>query len=698
MLSTATQDRLFKELLSDAGVRKNYRRGYYYGLSILLASELVLAFSSVGFINIPPVSITTLHIPVLLAALFFGKEAGAVLGLVFGLASIWKASVLPFVEANAAFSPFLSPDPWGSLVTSVGARVVFGWAAGCIFQALKRRLPEGAAVAAGTVLASYLHSLLVYTSMWFFFPQFKLTPASSFNAFYRFSGIITYVSAIVIVGGICYFFRYTGAGRLAAQSFKATETQPFSRKKLLVTLGFSLGACLTALSLVWYFIDDLNRILSYYHVELTLQTNLLITNMGLQFASGIIAAGVIISIIFVHFYNVMNQATNEAQQVKASFFANISHDMRTPLNGGIGCTELALDSGSLAQKDEYLRDIRASGQLMLDLVNDVLDLSKMQNGMLELKPEPTSMEMLINNIAIPIRTVARGRNIHFEVDWQQAPQGYVLIDRSGMQKILMNLLSNAVKFTPDGGRVRLSLEQDQADPKQCLVTVSDNGVGMEADFLPHIYEPFVQGTNVIASRRGTGLGLSIVKRLVDLMAGTINVVSAPGQGTTFSLKLPFPETEAPVLDKTAAAQDLTVLIGKKVLMCEDNAINALIAQKILEQLGLQVLVAANGQEGVAAFNASRPGELAAILMDLRMPVLDGYSAARQIRALKRSDAASIPILALTAEAYDTDVKKCLAAGMNGHISKPVDRHLLAAGLAEAVAGNLSSRAGENQIN
>ena len=695
MLSTATQDRLLQEPSTNAGTGPMRRRVYYYGLSILMASELVLAFSLIGFINIPPVAITTLHIPVLLAALFLGKEAGAVVGLVFGLASLWKASVLPFVEANAAFSPFLSPDPWGSLVTSVGTRVAFGFAAGCLYAWLRRHFSRQVVVLAGTLLASYLHSLFVYTSMWYFFPQFKLTPASSLNDFHRVSGIITYVAAMVIVGGIYYFFKHTRTGTWVVQTFKSTEALPFNRQKLSVMFIFSAGACLTALTLVWYFIDDLKRILFYYHVELTKQTQFLIANMGLQFASGIIAAGLIISIIFVHFYNVMNQATNEAQEVKASFFANISHDMRTPLNGVIGCTELALDSDSLQQKDEYLREIKVSGQLMLDLVNDVLDLSKMQNGMLRLKPEPTSMEMLINNIAIPIRAVAQERNIHFEVEWGQAPQGYVLIDRNGVQKILMNLLSNAVKFTSDGGWVRLKLERLPATANQagtmvpgagCRITVADNGVGMSPDFLPHIYEPFVQGTNVIASRRGTGLGLSIVKRLVDLMAGKINVVSVPGKGTTFTLELPFSEVEAPASVPAAVNQNLAVLPGKKVLMCEDNPINALIAQKILEQLGLQVLIAANGQEGVEAFGASAPGEVAAILMDLRMPVLDGYSAARQIRALKRTDAATIPILALTAEAYDADVEKCLAAGMNGHISKPIDRHLLAARLAEAIAG------------
>jgi CheY-like chemotaxis protein len=275
----------------------------------------------------------------------------------------------------------------------------------------------------------------------------------------------------------------------------------------------------------------------------------------------------------------------------------------------------------------------------------------------------------------------------------------LLADRVNVQKIFLNLLSNAVKFTPAGGTVTFKVAtqvQEQAAKNSPPETesaaaktaglpviathfvVQDTGVGIAADFLSHIYEPFVQekGMNTDASK-GTGLGLSIVKSMVELMGGTINVASVKGHGTTFTVDLPFAPAPADAAAKTVTAsqapEQITALLqDKQVLLCEDNLLNSEIAKRLLEAKGMVVTCALNGQEGVDTFARSAPGKFAVILMDIRMPILNGLEATQAIRKLARPDAAGVPIIAMSADAFTEDVKRCLAAGMNGHIAKPIE--------------------------
>ena len=380
-------------------------------------------------------------------------------------------------------------------------------------------------------------------------------------------------------------------------------------------------------------------------------------------------------------------AAEEANKARHTFFGAVSHDMRTPLNGILGFTDLALQSDDPAQVKGYLAKIQTSGTILNNLVNDTLVMSRLENGQYVLKPAPCDLAALLSEVVQPIRMMAGERGVRFVEDAGALPPRGVLVDRLSLQKIFLNLLSNAVKFTPAGGTVTLHCARDAADAAHPadVFTISDTGRGISRRFLPHVFEPFAQESPANADTSGSGMGLSIVKSIVDAMGGTIAAVSEPGCGTSFTVRLFLPDAPLPAAPAPAAAPDAGLLAGKRVLVCEDNALNLEILRAILERQGMQVTGAENGQKGLDAFAASRPGWFDAVLLDLRMPVMDGMTAARAIRALARPDAAAVPILAVSADAYPENVAACLAAGMDGHVAKPVNADVLARTLARLLA-------------
>jgi signal transduction histidine kinase/ActR/RegA family two-component response regulator len=378
-------------------------------------------------------------------------------------------------------------------------------------------------------------------------------------------------------------------------------------------------------------------------------------------------------------------------EAKNAFFSNISHDMRTPLNAILGFTRLAKEKGLTPQKQaEYLEKVETSGNILLDLINDTLTLSKVGSGKLELHPEPLRAAELFDNIVTPIRVAAANKQITLTTD-STAITGYtILADKLCLQKIFLNLLTNAIKYTPQGGQVWFTIHNVQLENGQLdsVTTIKDNGIGISPEFLPHIFEPFTQENRVGYETGGTGLGLAIVKQYVQLMGGTITVSSKKDQGTEFNVRLRLKQVDAPQTTTAAAAPETAVpeiLQGRQVLLCEDNKLNQEIAQALLKAKGMTVVLAANGQEGIDTFAASGPGTFAAILMDVHMPVLDGLAATRRIRSLARADARTVPIIAMTADAFEEDIQRCLAAGMNEHIPKPVSPELLYQKLSAAIA-------------
>lgn len=367
-----------------------------------------------------------------------------------------------------------------------------------------------------------------------------------------------------------------------------------------------------------------------------------------------------------------------ANQSKSTFLSCMSHDLRTPLNGIVGFTDFALRESDPVKKQGYLEKIKAAAALLADLVEDTLELSRIESGKMVLEQEAVDGEKLGRAVVMAVKPVADLKGVSLLADADSYPHETIWADRLKIQKILLNLLSNAIKYTPRGGVVSLRISEiDQpTDGRTRRIVVEDNGIGMSPEFLTRLYEPFAQELRPEAKNvTGTGLGLAIVKRIVDLMNGTIEVASEVGRGTRFTVELPLTRV-GEVQQRTAPDADTASLAGKRVLLCEDNEMNAEIATILLQEQGLLVETAVNGREGLAKFSGSAPGYYALVLMDIRMPVMDGLAAARAIRRLDRSDARTVPIVAMSADAFEEDLRRARETGMNGYVTKPVDPYKL----------------------
>ena len=370
-----------------------------------------------------------------------------------------------------------------------------------------------------------------------------------------------------------------------------------------------------------------------------------------------------------------NLELQRANAAKSEFLSRMSHDIRTPLNGIIGMTRIAGAEPNPPRTADCLGKIDISSRFLLGLVNDILDMTKAESCRIELHPEPYPLEEFLSYLDAVIRPLCREKGVRFVADVpRQTQRDLPLADRLRFNQIFFNLLSNAVKYTPAGGTVTLLCDlQRRPGGLTLYARVEDTGVGISPGFLPHVFEAFTQeGRSDISADRGSGLGLAIVKKMVDLMGGTIAVQSTLGQGTAFDVALPLGLAGQAQPDDPPAPAGQKPLTGLRVLLCEDHPLNQEIATALLADRGVQVELAADGAEGARKFRQSAPGWYNAVLMDLRMPVMDGYEAARAIRALQRPDARNVPIIAMTADAFEEDVQKCRAAGMNGHVPKPVD--------------------------
>jgi len=366
-------------------------------------------------------------------------------------------------------------------------------------------------------------------------------------------------------------------------------------------------------------------------------------------------------------------AAEEASRAKTMFLSNMSHDIRTPLNAIIGYTTLAEEEDvSPEQKSAYISKIEKAGRQLLDIVNDVLEMSRIESGRMELDLKPTDLTACIRESADLVRTQLERKRIRFSVSCEAA-HPWVQCDRIRLNRALMNLLCNAGKFTPENGEVSLSLKETacSADRGVYEIRVRDTGIGMSPEFIEKLFTPFErERTSTVSKTQGTGLGMAITKNIIDLMGGGIQVRSKQGEGTEFLITLSLPVArDDEKADGKAEKADFT---GVKALLAEDNEINMEIAAAILQKAGITVEKAENGREAVEKVRAAAPGDYDLILMDIQMPVMDGFSAAKAIRSLPDPALAGIPIVAMTANAFAEDVRAAEAAGMNGHIAKPID--------------------------
>lgn len=379
------------------------------------------------------------------------------------------------------------------------------------------------------------------------------------------------------------------------------------------------------------------------------------------------------------------EAAQAANKSKTSFLFNMSHDIRTPMNAIIGFANLAQNAKcSTEQMHSYLSKILVASQHLLSLINDILEMSRIESGKITLEPAPTSWNEMLQELQTIMQEQIESKKQSFTISIAPLTHDYVMIDKLRMEQVLVNLVSNASKYTPEHGSIRVELAQYPADkPNQALykISVIDNGMGMSEDFVKKIFSPFERANNSTVSKiQGTGLGMSITKSIVDLANGTIDVKSKLGEGTEIIVAVTLclctdAETaarNAKQLDKQQAQAEQPDFKGKRLLVVEDNKLNREITVTILEQTGIITEQAEDGSVAVKMVQEAAPGYYDLILMDIQMPIMDGYEATKQIRALPDKSLAQLPIIAVSANAFEEDKKASLAAGMDGHIAKPIN--------------------------
>ncbi len=379
------------------------------------------------------------------------------------------------------------------------------------------------------------------------------------------------------------------------------------------------------------------------------------------------------------------EAANRASYAKSCFLSNMSHEIRTPMNAILGLTSLArLHEADPETEDTYLARIQTSSGILQNILNDILDMSAIENKKLKLQEEPFDLNEVLASLQTIYGVQCEEKGSRLILD-SRIRNGYLRGDRTRVNQILLNLVSNAWKFTPAGGSITIRAEETFAKDDQiwCRFTVQDNGEGMDQSMVSRLFLPFEQESAETAQNHGgTGLGLSIAQNLVSLMHGTIRAESEKNKGTTFTVDIPFHaadrgeqsmlQKEHKTQEKAGLTPDAYDFTGKRILIAEDNEINREILIELLRLVKADVDYTVNGEEVLRKFTESAPGTYDAILMDIRMPVMNGLEAARNIRASAHPQAASVPIYAMTANAFTSDISECISAGMNGHIAKPVN--------------------------
>ena len=410
-----------------------------------------------------------------------------------------------------------------------------------------------------------------------------------------------------------------------------------------------------------------------------------------DFAIGISFVIIFVLLLLVYFLSVSRkkqmealkeaQNANAANIAKTTFLNHMSHDIRTPMNAIVGFTDIALKRKPDEEVENCLKKIRQSSEYLMTLINDVLDISRIESGKLEYKPVSVDLRDMINTVLSIARGYMENRDLNFYVSREELKNPYVMADELRIREVLLNIISNAVKFTKDGGTISFIAENSLGNDEHHIIVryrISDTGIGMSEEFQARIFDEFSQENDgARTSYKGTGLGMAIAKQYVNLMGGKIEVSSRQGIGSTFTVEIPLLIAEQVLTEKEENLRKDMDLQGLHVLLAEDNDLNAEIAVVLLEEKGMVVTRTVDGKSALTQFCNTAPGTFDLILMDIMMPEMNGYESTKAIRNLPdRPDGKKIPIIAMTANAFAEDVQAALNAGMNDHVAKPVDMEIL----------------------
>ena len=598
-----------------------------------------------------------------------------------------------FIMVISISVPFVGRNmiSWVVDATTVGATIVYGYTSACAYFTAKkesRRLFRITGIA-GVVISTIFALFLLFPNFWASDilateSYFVLVAWSAFgfvlfkNVFER--DTVQRFGKSVVVWIVMLFFIFFGSLMWVRQ-----ETDE--------------GMKIAVKNMSNFYIEELENYGISAHSLHQIQEERYIKNQMENirsdlFKNSMIQMGLILLSLFIMFniYSAILRRGQKAEldkikalessRAKTNFLSNMSHDIRTPMNAIIGYTNLARRHGvTLEEMQNFLVKIENSSQHLLALINDVLEMSRIESGKMELDNAPCNITKVLDELRDMFATQMETKKINFVVDSSAVQNKFVSCDKHRLNRVLLNLTSNAYKFTPEGGKISITLSEKISEVEGVglyELRVKDSGIGMSPEFAKTVFEPFTrERTSTVSGIQGTGLGMAITKSIIDLMNGNIEVVTAPGEGTEFILNVELKlvdasevEEEKPAIDEVA---DLD-FSDKKLLLVEDIEVNREIAIMILEEVGFNVDYAVNGKEAVEKVSASKVGDYDAILMDIQMPIMNGYeaAAAQAIRKLENPALANIPIIAMTANAFSEDVERAKAAGMNDHVAKPLD--------------------------
>lgn len=492
--------------------------------------------------------------------------------------------------------------------------------------------------------------------------------------------LVPHVSALEAMGGEAFLLLSLWCLLGFVFYWRTIERSPVTEFRSMSTSGIVLFSLLVYCAFMWF-------------------AKLLASQQGMDQMYGLLVMGgvVALAIVFVglvvmlYIQNLARKKyeTAERERIRAAesnlarsqFLFNMSHDIRTPMNAIIGYTNLALKEDTSSEVHSYLTKIEASSNHLLELIEDILEMSRIESGDITLEYAPTDLRQIFEDIRDLFAEQMRQKGIRYEVHTSQVRDRYVWCDRKSISRVMLNVVSNAYKFTNGGGTVAVSVwEVVEGEYNSYEIRVQDSGIGMSKEFVDRMFNAFErERTSTDSGQEGSGLGLAITKSILDLMGGTIEVLTSPGNGTEVIMCLRLRKADekdmedAPAKPVAGSAEsEEPDFSGKRLLVVEDNDINMEIAQMILTSMGFEVEGVVNGKEALDAVAASEHGYYDAVIMDIQMPVMDGYEATRAIRALDDSQLAQIPILAMTANTFKEDVEAAFEAGMQAHIAKPVD--------------------------
>jgi len=654
-------------------------------LCILAALEIMVSFSPIGFINIPPISIATGHIIVMLAAMWSGPVGGGLMGALFGLCSMWQAEAITVNPMDIIFAPLRNGTFVSSLMLSVVSRALFGFIAGLVFLLLFSRDKKNRVymLPLMAILLDRLHSTLVYTFMYALFDVEGVTPLLGVMHLFSIQSILVYMVASAAL--IAFYKTINSVWGMAycATAIRIREagiTLEKGRTLRIVMVTLFLAAVILGISIKAGYVVQIDKLSaedgSVRLVNVLLQGFMAITAMFMLIVGATQYTLGKRELLKLESERELKEqlaiARTEAEranEAKNAFISGVSRDIRTPMNAIMGFAGMMRkETDNLAALTLHLDKLISTGEYMTSLVTNVMDIASIDDGKTQLTETVFDMKGASDDIMAILEKDIAEKKLRFVENFNIAHR-YIYADGVKVRQVWLNVISNAVRNTPEGGTITITTTEIPSDKPnlvryQCVI--ADGGMGISREHLTGIFKNF--------DKAGSDNGTPIVRKLVELMGGTIEASHEPGRGTQVTITLPHRIAKPPKANHTGDENTGAgnILEGRNILIAEDNDLCAEIAESILNEMGISTERALDGAMAVDMLRKADSDRYDLILMDIQMPNMDGYTATDMIRDFDNKRKARIPILAMTASVVDEDKRRALNVGMDGHVAKPID--------------------------